>query len=303
MSPSGNPRESLLDQAEHAASALPPLLVAAERIAATVASGLHGRRRAGPGETFWQFRRYQVGDEMRAIDWRQSAKRDRLYVREYEWEAAQSVWLWCDRSPSMNYHSGPELPEKRERAVLLTLALAALLVRGGERIALLEETWRDPPGVGRATLLRLAAGLSRSAPESPGFPVPVRLPRYANVVLIGDFLAPLAETSAFLLDLSGRGLRSHVLQVLDPAEETLPFSGRIRFSGLEGERETLIPRAEAAREAYGRRLAAHRQGLEDITRAARGTFATHRTNVAPELALLALYAALGPRGRNSGDRR
>ena len=128
---------TLRQRAEHAASTLPPLLVAAERIASTVIQGVHGRRRVGQGETFWQFRRYQPGDAIGAVDWRQTAKGDRVYVRENEWEAAQSVWLWCDASPSMAWRSGHELPTKLERAAVLTLALASLLVRAGEQVALL----------------------------------------------------------------------------------------------------------------------------------------------------------------------
>ena len=112
--------------AEQLAAPLPPLLVAAERVAATVAQGVHGRRRVGSGETFWQFRRYQSGDPAAAIDWRQSAKSQRLFVRETEWEAAQSVWLWRDASPSMRYRSRAARAEKIERASLLALALAVL---------------------------------------------------------------------------------------------------------------------------------------------------------------------------------
>src|SRR3954451_5604219 len=97
-------------RSESVAARLPPLLVAAERVAATVAQGVHGRRRVGTGETFWQYRRYEPGDSAARIDWRQSAKTQPVYVRENEWEAAQSVWLWHDRSDSMNWRSTPHLP-------------------------------------------------------------------------------------------------------------------------------------------------------------------------------------------------
>jgi uncharacterized protein (DUF58 family) len=128
---------ALQHRAEQLAARLPPLMVEAERVATTVAQGVHGRRRVGTGETFWQFRQYQPGDPVPRIDWRESAKSMRLYIRETEWEAAQSVWLWRDGSPSMDYASRPELPTKRTRVDLLLLALAALLIRGGERVALL----------------------------------------------------------------------------------------------------------------------------------------------------------------------
>src|SRR5207302_6765729 len=130
------------DRAEQSAAVLPPLLVAAERVATTVAQGVHGRRRVGQGETFWQFRQYEPSDAATRIDWRESAKSQRLYVRETEWEAAQSVWLWRDASASMDYSSadylaGAEWPTKRDRSELLLVAVASVLVRGGEGLTLL----------------------------------------------------------------------------------------------------------------------------------------------------------------------
>src|SRR5262245_44489132 len=166
-------------RAEHLAAALPPLLVAAQRIAATVAQGVHGRRRVGQGDTFWQFRRYQPGDAAARIDWRKSAKTQSLFVREMEWAAAQSIWLWRDASSSMRYRSRPDLPEKIERAELLTLALAALLVRGGERIAILGGG--TSPSTGRAALSRIAMQLERPEAEAVSLPEDAPLPRHAHV--------------------------------------------------------------------------------------------------------------------------
>lgn len=279
-------------RAETLAARLPPLLVAAERVASTVAQGVHGRRRVGLGETFWQFRRYQPGDAPQMIDWRQSAKTQPVFVRENEWEAAQSVWLWRDRSGSMEYRSTPELPTKRERADLLLLATAVLLIRGGERVALLNSGVR--PDHGKHTLNRLANLLSDPAatPRADGLPRVEPLPRHAQVVLFGDLLSPLSEIHATVSGLSGRGLRGHLLQVLDPAEETLPFDGRVEFAGFEGEDEVLVPRVEAVRAAYLERLRAQQEGLAALARAAGWSFAVHRTDRPPQTALLALWGAL-----------
>src|SRR5690348_11708825 len=185
---------TLQHRAEQIAGRLPPLLVAAERVAATVAQGVHGRRRVGQGETFWQFRQYEPGDSAQRIDWRESAKSERLFVRETEWEAAQSVWLWRDASPSMAYASDPAAPggSKRARAELLLVALAALLVRGGERIALLEGGGL-PPASGRVALNRLALLVERGGTGAESLPEFDTLPRHAQLVLFGDFLSPLPE--------------------------------------------------------------------------------------------------------------
>jgi uncharacterized protein (DUF58 family) len=281
----------LRQRAEEAASSLPPLLVAAERVAATVAQGVHGRRRVGTGETFWQFRQYEPGDPATRIDWRESAKSQRLYVRETEWEAAQSVHLWRDASPSMNYASARNLSTKRARAELLALALAVLLVRGGERVTLLASGL--PASHGRAVLDRLALLLGRDD-EGPSLPSFEPLPRHSQLVLMGDLLSPLGEIHAIVARFAASGIKGHLLQILDPAEETLPFTGRVRFEGLEREAPLLVSRVEVVREAYEEKLARHREGLAQIARGAEWSFGTHRTDRPPHTALLALYATLAP---------
>jgi len=278
----------LQHRAEQAAAALPPLLVAATHVAATVAQGVHGRRRVGQGETFWQFRQYQPGDSVQRIDWRESGKSQRLYIRETEWEAAQSVYLWRDASPSMDYASSRGLPTKRERADLLTLALAALLLRGGERVTLLGTGIL--PSHGRAVLPRMALQLDRNT--SGDLPKIEPLPRYGQIVLIGDLLAPVTAIEPLVASFAAMGLKGYLLQVLDPAEETLPFEGRVRFEGLEREDPLLISRVETIRSQYIERLAQHRAALSSLTRGVGWNFGVHRTDKPPHTALLALYTAL-----------
>lgn len=292
-------RASLKTQqrAEHLASQLPPLLVAAERVAMTVAQGVHGRRRVGQGETFWQFRRYEPGDSAEEIDWRQTAKTDRIFVRETEWEASESVWLWRDTSPSMHWRSHAQLPEKSNRADLLTLALAALLIRSGEQVALLGESPR--PMTGRAALGRFADLMALPpsvAAARRDLPQDVPMPKHAQVALIGDFLSPLQDIAAAVRRIAGRGIKGYLVQILDPAEESLPFTGRTRFEGLENDGEMLIPRVEAVRGDYQAALLAHVDGLRDIARQVGWTFLSHRTDRPPETALLALFMAFSKPG-------
>ncbi len=277
---------------------LPPLLVAALHVAATVAQGVHGRRRVGHGDSFWQFRPYVTGDQVAAIDWRQTAKGDRPYVRDTEWEAAQTVLLWRSNAASMRWRSRLATVEKGERAELLLLALASLLLRAGERVALLGHR----PVTGGHALERLAMSLDREAADTlPGSASVLEMPppRHAACVLIGDFLDPLEEIGAAVTHLAQRHVRGHILQVLDPAEILLPYTGRVRFLGLGLPADTLVPRVEGVREAYAARLAAQQDGLAAIAHAAGWSFAVHRTDQAPQLALLALHQALAP-GRGGG---
>src|SRR5512135_2676669 len=130
------------------ADAMPRLILEARRVAATVIHGLHGRRRAGPGENFWQYRRIVSGEPAQRVDWRRSARDDHLYVREREWEASHTVWIWPDRSPSMTFASALTNDSKLERALVVAFALAEVLVQGGERVGV--------PGLLRPTASRNA---------------------------------------------------------------------------------------------------------------------------------------------------
>ena len=295
----GAPSSATLDaqrqRAERLADRLPPLLVAAERVASTVAQGVHGRRRVGTGETFWQFRPYQPGDSTTRIDWRQSARTAQLFLRDQEWEAAESIWLWADRSGSMAYQSAASRSSKGDRALLLLLALAALLTRAGERIALLGERRRPTGGrVGMATLCEDL--LARAAAEPSLAPVQ-SLPRYARMVLISDFFTPLDELRARLRSFVAMGVRGHLLQVLDPAEPDLPFAGRVRFEGMEQDGIALIGNVDGVRRRYQIRLEAHRAGLRDLARSLGWTFGYHVCDQPAEPALLALYTALSTKGQ------
>lgn len=283
--------QRLRKRADRLADAMPPLMVEAERVAQTVSQGVHGRRRVGDGESFWQFRRYQQGDPVTAIDWRQSAKRQPVYVRQNEWEAAQAVWLWRDGSGSMDFQSGLSGTTKLRRATLLTLALASLLLRGGERIAFLGLD--HPPGSSRALMEDYALALEKGLVEDHhSLPPPANLPRFAQVVLIGDFLTPLDEVTSFLRGFSAAGVAGHLMQVLDPAEYRLPYQGRVVFAGPEGEGEVLIGRTEGIHDEYAIRVDQRQQDLREIARSAGWTHSTHHTDQPAQSALLSLYQAI-----------
>lgn len=284
-------RPDLHHEAETAAAGLPALLVAAERVASTVSQGVHGRRRVGQGETFWQFRRYEFGDSTQMIDWRQSAKSDPVYVRELEWEAAQSVWLWVDGSPSMDYASDANTGTKGWRAKVLAMALTSLLIRAGERVALMGSGMI--PATGRNTLLRLASILEHpEGVQTASLPGPEFVPRHGRVILFGDFLAPLNETRAAIARLADHGVEGHLVQILDPSEETLPFDGRVEFEGPEGEGTIMIGRVESVRQAYAEELAHHQAGLDAVARSFGWSLTRHMTHRPPETVLMTLYQLL-----------
>lgn len=281
-----------LIRAEALAAELPPLLMAALRVAATVDQGIHGRRRVGSGDSFWQYRRYEPGESLRRVDWRRSARSDALYVRENEWAAAQSVWLWRDASPSMVWQSSRQLVTKLERAEVLLIALAALLNRGGERFALLGGVGRAPT-MGRFALRCLADDLALSRESFQSLPPFQPLPRYGHLVFFSDFLTSLGELRQRIAQFHSRGVRGHLVQILDPAECELPFVGRVKFAPLESEsKEVMVPRVESICSDYKRRMEAHQQELTDLAQAGDWGFIRLRTDASPVSSLMVLYQAL-----------
>lgn len=272
---------------------LPGLLVEAERVATTVSQGVHGRRRTGLGETFWQYRQYQTGDPAAAIDWRQSARSRHLFVREQEWEAAESVWLWSDQSASMRYRSEAKWPTKRERSLVLTLALSGLLIRAGERIAVLG-TGERPRGGRYGFNIMVQRLIENAANASSAIPSQT-LPRCARLVLVSDFLEPPDRLAASLAALAAGGAQVSLLMIVDPAEETLDFRGRVLFEGLEGEGRALIGNVKGVRARYAELYKAHRAHLADLARRHGWQMAQHRTDRPPETGLLTLYQMLAPR--------
>jgi len=254
----------LREQAEQIASGLPPLLVAADRLASLVSLGVHGRRKSGMGETFWQFRRFQAEDASSAIDWRQSAKSQHLFVRERELEAAEAVWLWCDSSPGMRFKSEFASVTKIDRASVLSLALCALLVRGGERIALYGDG--RTPSSGRVALHRIAHEMLESAPSDDTLPPDAPISKNSQFVWFSDFLSPLGEIETTLRRLARAGASGHLVHIVDPAEEDFPFQGRTRFESPAGRQSEIFGRAETLQSAYRARFRAHTETLRDLTR-------------------------------------
>ncbi len=282
MSSGGN----LQYEAEALGASLPPLLLDAERLAAAVSLGVHGRRKAGMGESFWQFRRYRPEDSSTAIDWRQSAKSQNLFVREREWEAAQSVWFWCDASAGMQFASGKVT--KAERARLLGLALASLLVRGGERVALYGEG--QAPANSRAALRRIGHALLEGPQSEAALPPDAVIAKNAQFVWFSDFLSPLNELEATLRRLAHSAVTGQLVHIIDPAEEDFPFSGRMRFEDAKGALSETIGRAETVAGAYRARFKAHAEAVGALARRLGWSYIAHRTDKPPQTALIALYA-------------
>lgn len=289
-------RRDALARARARASSIPDLLVEARRVVNTVMNGWHGRRKRGPGENFWQFRPYVQGEPLSHIDWRRSARDDHTYVRDREWESAHTVWLWCDFSQSMLYRSQLSDVSKEARALVLMFALAELLSRSGERIAFPSLL---PPFSARNGAERLAGSLMHETP-SHSLPDIQHMRRFSEVVLVSDFLQPFDELTAFLDNLARRGVRSHLVEICDPAEETFPYSGRTEFLDPETGATLLAGRAETYAEDYRRLYLARREHLSDFCKRLGWTYSVHRTDRPTTEILSRLHNALSASSQEGG---
>jgi uncharacterized protein (DUF58 family) len=262
---------------------LPGVLLDAKRLAAS-APGLHGRRRAGQGEAFWQYRDHRAEDGARLVDWRRSARGDRFYVREREREAAQTGWFWIDPAPGFNWTSHAQRVTKLRRARTLALAMALLLARGGERVGALGQ----PPRAGARAAERLAHDFLHPQSDADA-------PNNSCIIFLSDFYESVETWRARLAACASAGATGALVMIADPAEEDFPFEGRTLFLEPGGRREALIGRAENARALYAERLETHRHALREMGAQLGFPMLLHRTDQPPAPALAMLIALVSER--------
>ena len=282
-------------EARQLAARLTRIGLEARRNAASVVQGAHGRRRPGVGESFWQFRPFVPGEAALLVDWRRSAREERLFVREREWEGAQTFWLWADRSASMEFKSHLAPVAKLDRALVLMFAVAEILVRNGERVGLIGAT---RPSASRAIIERLTeAIISTGAGAHGDIPTNVLLDRRSEAVLIGDFLAPAPEIAAAIEPMARLGARGHLIMLADPAEEVFPYAGQAMLSEDERGLRLRVGDAAAFGERYRDRLARHRAAIAEMCRRLNWSFALHRTDRAATEALVSLAGRIAMASR------
>ena len=281
---------ALRSKAEALAAPMPALLAQAEHLASTVILGEHGRRRAGMGDTFWQYRPAQAYDAARSIDWRRSARSDAAFVQDKEWQIAQSVLLWVDQAATMRFTSDERFPTKSEASRTLALATAILLVRGGERVGL--TGLRLPPKRGETQLRQMAQILIEDANFDYGAPEVQGMLPHSRALFISDFLGDLGAVEDALLRAADRGVQGALLQVLDQQEEAFPFDGRTVFESMGGSLQHETLKASDLKDRYLSRLAERKDRLNELARLSGWQFCTHHTDRSATSALLWLYQAL-----------
>ena len=284
---------SIREDAATISSRLPSLVITARNVAQTVRHGVHGRRRAGSGETFWQFRPFVSGEPSSRVDWRRSAREERAFVREREWEAAHTVWIWFERSASMRFGSSLAHATKIDRAAVIALAFADLCVRGGERVGLLGLTRPlANPGIIERFAEAIATDERLHGASEADLPPLAPAAARSMTLLIGDFLCEPERTERALRSISAEGAVGELVVVVDPVEETYPFSGNVEFLHPAGNLRVLSPRAQNIRDDYLAKLAAHRESLRRICASLGWGLSLSRTDGSAAEILLALRMRL-----------
>lgn len=280
----------VLSRARERAALIPDLLIEARRIANTVTNGWHGRRRRGQGDTFWQFRPYDQGESLSRIDWRRSARDDSIYIRDQEWEAAHTVWIWADSSASMLYKSENAQVSKQSRALVLAFALAEILAKSGERVG-----W---PGVtnaisNRAAAERIAAELAATKIDtSLSFPPLEQVRRRSELIIISDFLDPIETIVERLHHAAQHGIHGSLVHIIDPAEERFPYAGRTEFHDPENGNRLTFGRAETVADAYATIFQARRETLSEHCKRLGWNYLDHHTDRLASTALVLLHGQL-----------
>jgi uncharacterized protein (DUF58 family) len=204
----------------------------------------------------------------------------------------------------MAFSSDLALQPKADRALVLGLAMAELLVRGGERVGL---AGLVPPIAVHNVVERFAEAMlhdeQRSGYVPAELPRALRVPRHARALLIGDFLSDTQEVADMIAASGGHGAHGHLVMVADPVEDAFPFHGQVELVDVDSRATLGIGEAKAFRDDYLRRLALHR----DAIRAAAGrrgwTFTLHRTDRPATEILLALNMLLAADLDASAGRR
>ncbi len=286
-----HPTIKLRGDAQAISGGVPALIAKARHLAATLSLGVHGRRRSGLGEEFWQYRQADVGDSARDIDWRRSAQGDQYFIRQTEWQTAQAVHFWVDQSASMQFRGGHPAQSKSERANTLAVAIAMLLAKGGERFAHLSDLER--PKSGEAQVNRFAAQiLDRNDEADYGAPTNKAIAKGSRAIFLSDFLGDWDDIVDGISRIADQDVQGALVQVLDPQELAFPFKGRTIFKSMLGSLSFEARRANGLRDAYLERLAERQEKLKTLARRTGWRFSVHQTDNSAQNALLWLYTIM-----------
>lgn len=253
----------LRSNAEGLAGNMPALLLQAHHLAATIDVGQHGRRKAGPGEDFWQFKHYTQGDGRSEIDWRQSAKRGEVFIRQKELESSENAWFWINHEETMSFKSKSAPYTKLEFANLITLSLLILLNKADENFAVLGKMPKCTHGTSQLDAATTALSEKTATPFENDL-LNSKISSKSQLILTSDFLRSPEALKSQLRNVAANGSKGLLLHIADPAEITLPYSGRTTFHDMHGNPVISFKQVQNIRGDYQKAFAQHQKTLKEI---------------------------------------
>ncbi len=219
--------------------------------------GQHAQNRGGAGHDFWQYREFQPGDHARDADWRQSARTDRVLIRQKEKETQKKSTIWLQNDSDMHFGGSKGSFTKYETGAVIALTLNMMGQEHHDIVTL--------SGVGAVP----SDDLTHILADADYAPSPDDLPGQ-ELTLIGDFTAAMQTLEDDLFKAIPPHKKVTLLQILDPLELDLPFSGRTIFERMQNREHVLS--VETIRAIYKDRLAQHCALLSDLCRERNWTY-------------------------------
>jgi uncharacterized protein (DUF58 family) len=269
---------------------LPSLVLQARYMADGSLSGRHRSPQKGASVEFSEYRNYQIGDDLRRVDWRLYGRTDRLHVKQFEEETQLRVFLVLDISASMDFQSRPSVMRKIEFARIVVAALALIAQRQGDAFGLgiagteLQDFlrarasashWRALIGKLEAVTVIRQAALAKTL-EDLAEVIPAR----SLVVVASDFYEEQSLLQGALRRLRHDHQELIGLQVLDPMEIDFDLDESGTFVDVETGAQLKLD-APAVRKGYLDRFGQFCAELDSMFQLAGGEVLRLRTDQSP----------------------
>ena len=253
--------QSLFTSSERISNLLPSLLSHSSILLKNIYAGLHSTRFAGKGENFWQFKEYTLGESVVNIDWRKSASSKKILIKENEKELSKTIYLYFDRSLSMNYKSKGVLYSKFFFSALFTLTLCKLFSNNKEKVFIFNS---DNKPINCSANINNFDKSFLSNKNKHSFPIINHFKDNSLCIFFSDFLFEIREFENLLIKFKKKGILGHIIQVLDPLELNLKLHSTALLNDLETNETLLFNKDKDIENQYNIKIKELEQSLRNI---------------------------------------
>ncbi|MGB0883324.1 MAG: DUF58 domain-containing protein [Flavobacteriales bacterium] len=244
-----------------------------KRLSNHIFSGEYHSSFKGKGMSFSEVRRYEMGDDVRDIDWNVTAKLHEPYVKVFEEERELTMMLLVDVSASSTF--GTLKSEKRQLMTELCAVLAFSAIQNNDKVGLIlfssEVEKFIPPKKGKSHILRIIRELIEFEPKSKDTNISVALKFMMQVIkkqcitfLVSDFIDEDYQTE---IQMASRKYDFTGVRIFDRHEEQMPDVGLIECVDVETNESILIDSSsKKVRTAYDAKFHVHKGYCADVFR-------------------------------------